>query len=458
MRDPAAAPARAHTIAGNIVRMLTNNVGILVLNVIATVVLSRWLLPEGKGMYTLAMLVPLTLARVAGLGVPQALTHFAGKDETRVSALLGGGTALALGAGSACVIGFWLFDRAYPVSILAHVPAGTKLTAACAVPLVLWTQAAASILLGLDRQAAYRAVRVAEALGLVCGVTGLVAVGGLRVSGALGAWIGAQACAGVVAVWGLWQAGVLRFTWDASLLRRCMRYGGLAWISGVASYLLLRADLYLVNAFLGPAAVGHYSIAVAVFMLMFTVPMSAAAAVLPHLTRADAADARRIGTLTARCITAACTALAVGGALAAPVLIPAVFGSAYAAAVRPLMILMPAFLVLGGGAIAHAGLQGLGQIRYPAYANVGGLVLNLTLNLMWIPRWGLAGAAAATSVSYTFVSAVLVLAYAAHTGSSVRDLVLMRRADWTGLVRAARERVTRLVQMHAPAPTPHSPA
>ena len=85
---------------------------------------------------------------------------------------------------------------------------------------------------------------------------------------------------------------------------------------------------------------------------------------------------------------------------------------------------------------------------------IWGMTWTIRIDLTLTPS----GSLPCASVSYTFVSVVLVLAYAAHTGSSVRDLVLMRRADWTGLVRAGRERVTRLVQVHAPAPTPHSPA
>ena len=72
-----------------------------------------------------------------------------------------------------------------------------------------------------------------------------------------------------------------------------------------------------------------------------------------------------------------------------------------------------------------------------ARANASMAVLNLLLNLWWIPLWGIAGAAVATSISYS--AAVMLLARRYVRLAEVRwsELFRFTRDDWGGLKRAA---------------------
>ncbi len=454
MPEPEAPLGAAGRIGANIRRMLTNSAGVLALHFVATILLSRWLLPEGKGIYALVILIPMTLARVASLGMPQALTHYVGKDESRVPALLAGATLVAAVAGGACIVAFAVVERSYPLAIFAHAPTPAKIAAVGIVPLLLWVQFASGLLLGLDRQAAYRGVRLTEAVALLVGVAALVVGRGYLVYGALGAWLASQVAAAAVCLATLARYRLLRFRWDGALLLRCLRYGGAAWIGGMASYLLLRADLYLVNAYLGSEAVGHYSVAVALFTILFTLPLSGALAVLPQVTRTDAAEARRITALTSRVITLACVVVASVSLLVAPAGVVLLFGEAFAPAIAPLLLLLPVFLLFGAGAIVHAAMQGMGDLRPYAYANLAGMVLNITLNLFWIPRWGLPGAAAASTIAYLLMAALQVAAYARRSGTPVRDLLIVKRDDWSLVADFVRFRRPPQLGTAAPAATP----
>ncbi len=83
---------------------------------------------------------------------------------------------------------------------------------------------------------------------------------------------------------------------------------------------------------------------------------------------------------------------------ARPVLVT-LFGAAYAAAVPPLQILAAGALFVFGTWILHAAAISMNLDRRLLVTTVVGLSTNVILNLIFIPRWGISGAAAATVIA-----------------------------------------------------------
>ena len=54
---------------------------------------------------------------------------------------------------------------------------------------------------------------------------------------------------------------------------------------------------------------------------------------------------------------------------------------------------------------------------------------NVALNLVWIPQYGIVGAALASSVSYTLVAVMVMVAYLRITGSRLSEVLLLKRED-----------------------------
>jgi O-antigen/teichoic acid export membrane protein len=57
------------------------------------------------------------------------------------------------------------------------------------------------------------------------------------------------------------------------------------------------------------------------------------------------------------------------------------------------------------------------------------LILNVVLNLFWIPRWGIAGAAASSSVSYLMVLALHLALWSRTLGGSWTRTLVVTRSD-----------------------------
>jgi Na+-driven multidrug efflux pump len=79
--------------------------------------------------------------------------------------------------------------------------------------------------------------------------------------------------------------------------------------------------------------------------------------------------------------------------------------------------------------LLHSDLTGRGRAQITVSVFSLALALNVALNLWWIPRWGAAGAALASTVSYSAGALGLVVCYRRITGVRWRDLLLPSRSE-----------------------------
>ena len=71
-------------------------------------------------------------------------------------------------------------------------------------------------------------------------------------------------------------------------------------------------------------------------------------------------------------------------------------------------------------------------------AAVAALGINVGLNCVLIPRWGISGAAISTAVSYSIAALILLVMFVRESGYSVGQIVLVGRTDLEAYVRRAR--------------------
>jgi O-antigen/teichoic acid export membrane protein len=117
-------------------------------------------------------------------------------------------------------------------------------------------------------------------------------------------------------------------------------------------------------------------------------------------------------------------------ALFARLLITFFFGDQFLPSVTPFLILLPGTIALGGTKILASDLAGRGKPQIGTYAVSITLVFNLILNLLFIPRWGISGAAFASSISYILCSIIVVIAFTKISNISLFDILIIRKKDF----------------------------
>ena len=313
------------------------------------------------------------------------------------------GTALLIGLAAGLFVPLvfaasypWLADSAY--RNVSPVYFGVAF-AAC--PLLLSRNYLHALMQGLGHLNDANRVLRNEALASLGTTAVLLALGIFRVGTALVVSIGLAAftLANVVVV-------LLRdvaFPWrvSRSLLRVSLRDAVGVHLSSVATFLVLRIDVLMLNAYEPASAVGNYVVAVTAAETLLLIPYATQALLFSRSSTSDAEAGGLASVIRATRHTFYWMVLGAGFlALCAPLVIRILGGEQFRAAVTALRLLLPG-LVFYGLSMSLAPLW----IRSGMYGTQSllasmCLLLNVGLNLALIPAISIAGAAVASTVAY----------------------------------------------------------
>jgi O-antigen/teichoic acid export membrane protein len=307
--------------------------------------------------------------------------------------------------------------------VLASAPRSVLLLTLATVPLALATAYQSFLLLGLGFLRAFNVVRACSVALYVLGVGGIALAGRGTVPAYAVAWVVGQFLTFVVVTVWLVTSNRPRWEWRPALFRPVAVYGAKTYASSLMGQMTLRLDQVLMTAFGVSAVLGVYVVAVAVASV--TAPLFTALAVVV-LHRARGATPREGGRKVLEYLQLAfllglpaCIVLA----LAAPVLVPVVFGPAYRGAVVPAAVLLVASLFQGANGVLGNGLRAMGLPGRPALAEAVGFVLTVGLLAILLPRFGAAGAAVGSLVAYGAVTGIQAVFLCRSSELSPRDFL-----------------------------------
>jgi O-antigen/teichoic acid export membrane protein len=432
--EPAGEPSEKSPIGGT--RFLRDSATTFLTSVLAlgigtiqAAVVARTLLPEGKGALTAALILPQLLAILTPLGLNWSATYHLGRRtfdrERLMRSVL---TALLLLSGAAmilCVgIGFALRGL-----LLPGVPRSAFLLAVLLLP----TQVFLIALGGLFRGE----MRIIEANRMDLARSGLMFVGilvGIRVLGlgVLGVILG-QLLAEILVVMMAFRRlrGIpARPLLNGEILGKLTGYGLKVYSFTILLYLNYRFDLFMVRTMLDLRQTGLYATAVSLAEILWMVPTSLGWVLFPSIARSSGAERDRL-TL-AVCRNAFWVMLVLCGALALGrnAVLRLFFGEQFLPASPALLAILPGILAMAIQLVLGSDLSGRGHPLPVTLAAALGLLANFLLNLLWIPRYGIVGASLASSVSYSIIALVVIVAFVRISGARVRDAFVLRREDW----------------------------
>ncbi len=408
---PAATGAQATTSdgAGSLATMVRNSAifgaGEILLKTMTAVLAPLFtvlLTPTEYGVWGLGTMIQSLLAPLFSLGLHGAVTRFFfDSDDPAARARFQGTISaflLAWGLALAAVVlvaGWWLQPLLLPsLPYWPYVPVivGTVLLGlAATVPTATWTAA--------ERAGRVVLVRTASNAVYLLMAIGLVALGHVGVVGVFWARLIAAAVLAVPLL--LWARRSLPLAWDRPALMAALAFSLPLVPHLLAHWVLALSDRYLLEQLMGTSAVGVYTSAYVFTDAVNLVAVSLNGAFVPmlnrHLDRPEGvATVERAVSWFLGVVLAMSAAISV----LSPTIVRLFFHPRYHGAAEVAAILGAAGALQGlyyiwVGALFFRKTSG----RVPLLTMLGGGV-NIGLNLLWIPRWGLAGAAFATAVGY----------------------------------------------------------
>ncbi len=296
-----------------------------------------------------------------------------------------------------------------------------------------------AVLLGRQRIAAFNAVHTTQALLLPLVYIGL---GTFTKNWSIDSYVNAAyAASGTAALLALVlvakgsETAAPDHGWRGAL-RGMLRQGGSVQAANLLQLLNYRLAYYLIEAWIGLAALGIYSVTTQLAESAWLAPKSLGTVLYARISNTEKPNEQRSTTIA---ILKAAVALAAGTVLVmlmVPDPLYAFFFGPEVKGVQPLLlVLVPGLLGMAASQAYSHYFSGVGLNQHNAIGSGIGLLCTLAFGFWLIPEYGLLGAAITASLAYSANALYQMIVFLRVTGSSLSDL--LPRPNDLGLLRQA---------------------
>ncbi|MFZ4648194.1 MAG: flippase [Patescibacteria group bacterium] len=189
---------------------------------------------------------------------------------------------------------------------------------------------------------------------------------------------------------------------DRSLAKEILKNSWPLMLASVAGFIYLRIDQIMVGAFMGNRAVGLYAVAVRLVEVWYFIPGIICGSLLPAIINAKKTSAilyknrlRKFYIL----MTIIPVALAIPISFLAKPIVLTLFGSSFFESINILRIYIWSSIGVFLGMAANQYLMSENLVKTIFWLNFSAMVVNVGLNFIFIPSFGLLGAVIATLIS-----------------------------------------------------------
>lgn len=395
----------------------------------ATVIITaRYLGPHGKGLLTLILLIPMLSISFGRMGIGHGVNYYASKVSP--TKLVVNSFVLCLIISLALFFATLLLVFALKDVFFKEISEKTLIVICSTVPFFLFYDYLPSVLQGLFKiNKRNFLISVQPAVYLILLLV-LVVVVRLGLWGAVIAWIIALFLSVAVSFMFVFkEIQISEIGLDMSFMKNLLSFGMKSHIGNILKRLSYRGDILIVSYFLDPIAVGFYSVAVNVAEIIWKFPEAVGIVLLPHVAQMNKKEAKSFTPQVCRIVLFPVMIACFMIFLFNKVIIILAFGYEFLPSSSALLILLPGILSFTVWKIIVNDLIAQGYpTRYSLSSGIA-LVTMLLLDIWLIPKFGINGAALASSIAYLAATVSIIIFYHQITRNSVKELLVPVKKD-----------------------------
>lgn len=412
------------------INTIANQFIILVISFLISIITARVLGPEGKGQLTLILLIPMLSITFGRMGIGHAVNYYA--SRTSSTKLIVNSFVLSILL-SILLVALTL-PVAYALKDVFFKTINEKLIVLISffIPFYIFNNHFISLLQGLYKINIRNLLLVSQPMLNLLLLIILITILKLGLNGAVIASIIALLFAVFLSgIFLLKEIKVKEISLDFSLMRQLLTFGFKSHIGNILKDLSYRSDILIISYFLPAAFVGYYVIAVTIAEIIWKIPDAVGSVLLPHVAQMDNNSAKTFTPVVSRVVLVPVTIACLMIFLFGKNIITLAFGQEFLPSSSVLVILLPGILSFALWKILANDLIAQGYpVRYSLTSGIA-LVTMIVLDLLLIPKFGINGAAVASTVSYIAAAASIIFIYTRITGNSFKDLLIPVRSDFS---------------------------
>jgi len=401
------------------------------LSLVISIIIARVLGPEGQGIYSLAIFLPSLLINFGNFGFGQASVFYVGRQRYPVEEIFGNNIILSfllgiitflVGLGIIIFFGNYLFPKVAKIYLFL---------ALFLIPLRFFLSFINYLLLGLQRIKEFNFINILQSFVFLTLLSVVLLVFKFAVKATIVANI--LACLiGAIVLFYLAKKIVGNFylSFNKFYLKEAFQYGFKVYLGNVIGFLHYRIDIFLINILLNPMAVGFYSIATALAEKIWFVSQSAGIVLFPRVsTETNERNLKEFTPIVCRNVLLITLVSAILLFCLGRSVVVLFYSEKFLDSVLPFQILLMGTVTMSGWRILANDLYGRGKPELNIYVSLASVLLNIILNILWIPRHGIVGAAWATSISYVFAFIIIMVIYSKISRNSIEKVMFLRKSD-----------------------------
>ncbi|MBN2070200.1 MAG: polysaccharide biosynthesis C-terminal domain-containing protein [Candidatus Krumholzibacteriota bacterium] len=413
-------------------------IALLVIGVVSSIITVRILGAEGKGLFSLSIISASVIFNFANLGIGTGAGYYLGKKKVDLEVLAGNWLSLSVIIGISVTI---VSISAAPLIagiVLPDVPVRFIIIGLLTIPFLVLIYNFQMLNKANSDFRSFNIIELLQRLFFLAAFPLLYIILTLDpIQLALAVYLVSFAVTASVLL-ARWSRTVkLRFRWDKRLAGSSTKFGIQGHMANFLGFLNLRLDMLLINYFIGPAAVGYYSISVMIAERLWYLPDALGIVLYPRIAHGGEKESNLVTAVICRQTVAILMGSITVVLLAAKYVISLLYTDLFLAALTPLFLLLPGVLSAGISRIVSNDLLARGHPAVNMTAGGVALVINIISNIILIPKMGISGAALSTSISYSIQLAVLLASFRRITGVGMKDLLIPRYEEMKGLALSA---------------------
>jgi len=402
----------------------------------SSVIVGRWLGPEGLGSLAVLNTTIVLALSIGSLGLTSANTYFIAKNRQTLAPVWANAIVFALFGGTLVAVAVVTLAKLKP-ALFGDVSENLILIAALSIPFQFLLALGLNVLLAMDRIRELNFMdAMAPALALFNAIVVLLILhSNLKLLVSFNTAAAVALSAGM-----LWVIARLiarqkeraSFRPNGLLFKGAITYGLRFCIPLMAAILIFRVDLLIVNHFRGAAEAGVYAVASQFANLLTMLPGVIAMLLFPRV--ASSQDPRgefaiRVTRHVSFLMLIMCATVAAGSFL-----LPLIYGARFADARIQLLILLPGVCLIGIESVLVQHFTGTGlPVAIPVFWLMT-LTVSVGFNLALVPVFVARGAAVTSTLSYSLIFLFVAVYFCLRTGRRPVEIFFLRRRELRDLL------------------------
>jgi len=417
----------ARSFAKDLISVLTSKGIVIILGFGTAMLTARFLGPEGNGIIAALMVYPSLFMSIGSLGIQQSTTYFVGQNKYSTNEIYGS------------VLAIWMFTNLFSMLIcflliyfFTHqsYPLIYILLAIIGIPFTLYTNYSSGIFLGQQRIKEFNRINwIPVAINFLATLV-LVVILKLGVTGSMIGTFSGALIMSVVVFTQMSKFVAFKPIFNRGIIKKMLSLGITYAIALMVANINYYGDVVVLERLSSATEIGLYSKGVFIAQFLWEIPMLMGSLIFSR--SAAATDRMDFSLKTCRLLRFAGVVMLIACAalyLMASLVIYFLYGKEFEGSIMVLRLLLPGVFVLTIFKVLYMDMAGRGKPWLSMKAMIPSAILNIILNILWVPSYGANGSAFASTVSYIFAAFLFLWIYSKDTGISIKTILSFTNED-----------------------------